>query len=217
MHYNLSTKLILIAVVVLGIALIVAIIAYKNIKDSGIISNNSPGDLSYVKQVLMFFIVVDSLMLLIALYALAKVRTSNVGGWIGFVIGLILVVLVLIFGIRAIDRIDGVAYPWVLRGLVINVVVIVLSFLLLVLSVFTKPRVCTGNAIKKIYQNMKLRAEECAPVAQCAPQPQCAPAVQPVNVSCAPPQPLPQQANCNYMGSNGQIANYVNNPYIART
>lgn len=222
--YTTSSTLIIIAIIVLAIALIAAIIAYQNLKNNGVISNMSSGDISYTKNVLIFFIVVDSIMLLASFYALAKVRSSNIGGWLGFIIGLIIVIAVLIVGIMAINKVDPVAYPWVLRGLTINVVFIILSFFLLILSVFTKPKLCTGNSIKKIFGNMKRNAEDCMPcpppVNPCPPPVNpCAPRINPcppqqVNL-CPPPQtnicpPVQPMNNC----AVPQINSYVQNPYL---
>ncbi len=230
MHYTTSSTLIIIAIIILAIALIAAIVAYKLIKAPGIISNNTSGDLNSIQGTLLFFIIIDSIFLLVAMYGLAKIRTSNLGGIWLFILGLIIAIVVLILGIIAINKVDPAAYPWVLRSLTINTIFIILAFFLLVLSVFTKPRCASGNNIKKIYQSMKSKAENCRPI-NCEPQP--CPPIQQINcappqvVNCAPPPkiiecpPIQQQcaplpANCNglnYTGPNGQIANYVQNPY----
>jgi hypothetical protein len=242
--YNVSSALIIIAIIILALALIAAIIAYKQIGANGVISNNSASDISYIRGVLIFFIVIDSLLLLVAMYGLAKIRTSSMGGIFLFILGLIIAIVVLILGISAINKVDSVSFPWVLRGLVVNTVFIIIAFLFLVLSVFTKPRVCSGSNIKKIYEKMKFKSSDCmpecppvncAPIVNCPPPPQinCAPPVQQVNcapmpqqIQCPPPvqmqqpicSPLPTNNNCgglNYTGANGQIANYVQNPYKA--
>lgn len=210
--YGTSSSLIIVSIIVLAIALIVAIVAYRSLNPA-IPSNNTNGDINNIKGVLMFFIIIDSIMLLVSFYALAKVRTSSVGGWWGFILGLIIFILVLIFGISAINKIDPVAYPWVLRGLVFNTVMISLVFFLLILSVFTKPKICSGNIVKKVYQGMKNKMAECRPVKEeCAPIKEIPCLPQPI-ANCAPVQ---QMQNCapQYLNSTGQISQYIQNPYL---
>lgn len=206
MHYGTSSALIIISIIILSLALVAAIVAMRTLS---IPSNNTNND---VKGTLVFFIVIDSIMLLVAFYALAKLRTSNIGGWWGFILGLIIVVLVLIFGISAINKVDGLAFPWILRALVFNTVMITLVFFLLVLSVFTKPKICTGNMIKKVFHGMKKQIADCRPKEECVVQVPCPPPAP--QIPC--PQPIQPVANCGpqYMSTNGSVSQFIVNPYL---
>lgn len=210
MHYGTSSALIIISIIILALALITAIVSYRSLTPA-IPSNNSSGDIDGIKGVLVFFIIVDSVMLLFAFYGLAKLRTSNMGGWIGFILGLIVIVFVMIFGISAINKVDSVAFPWALRGLVFNTVMITLVFFLLILSVFTKPKLCTGNVVKKIFQGMKNKIGECG-----VPKEECVPACPPPMPKVPCPQPVQPVAQCapQYMNTNGQVSQYIVNPYL---
>ncbi len=145
--YSTSTTLIIISLILLLIALFVTIVAYRDLSSNVIVSPAT--DIGYVKGVLIFLIIVEVIMILVSLWGLVKVRTSNMGGIFGFIIGLILSIVVVILNSISINKTIYSEFPFVVKTLAFTVVFIPAVFLMLVASVWSKPSVSSAGFIKK--------------------------------------------------------------------
>lgn len=148
MHFGTAILILIVALLLLLFALIGAVIAYQQLNTTAVANPNT--DINYVQGTLLFFIIVDAVLLLVVMYAIAKVRTSNAGGIAGFIFALLIIVFVLIFGINSINKIDGVQFQFVLQATIYNTIVIPVALFMVVLSVFVKPKLATTNYVQKV-------------------------------------------------------------------
>lgn len=151
--YQTSILLIIIAILVLLIALFATIAAFRELTTSGLV--NPSTNISYVKNVLIFLIIVEAIFIAVAFWGLVKVRTSNMGGWFGFIIALILAIIVLILCILAINKTSYHEFEFVVKTLSFDVVFILAAFFLLTISCLMKPRLVSGGFAKKVLEGAK--------------------------------------------------------------
>ena len=152
-NYLSATIVLLIALVLLVIALYYSSVAYQQLNSPTIDDTNT--DVGYIRGILLFMIIADVFFILVTVYSIIKIRTSNTGGWFGFLIGLIIIVCVLIFGIIAITKTNGIILPDVLKALVWNTIIIPIAFVHLIVSAWIKPRVNGVNMTKKIISDAR--------------------------------------------------------------
>jgi hypothetical protein len=157
-NYLSATIVLLIALVLLVIALYSSCVAYQQLGSPTLDTSNT--DVGYVRSILLFMIIVDVFFILITVYGIIKIRTSNIGGWFGFVIGLILIICILIFGIIAITKTNGVIIPDVLKALVWNTIIIPIAFVHFIVSIWIKPRINGVNMTKKIISEAREKLNE---------------------------------------------------------
>jgi hypothetical protein len=152
--YGTATLLIIITIIILLIALYSSVAAMRELKGNNFV--NPTTDINYVNNVLIFLIIVEVVMIIVALYGLIKVRSSNLGGVFGFILGLILVVFVVIFASLALNKVSYPEFPFVIKTLSFAAVFIPAAFLMLMASTLVKPRFTSNGGVgKKIMEATK--------------------------------------------------------------
>jgi hypothetical protein len=138
-------------------------VAYRDLNTNNV--NVNATNLSYVKGVIILFIVLDSLLILYSIYQLVKIRSSNGGGFFMALLGLIVIILFMVFGIIALNKIGDLQFQWVIKSLAFTIIFGSASVILLFLSSWTRPRLAIYSQSKNIVEKIKTNVDNMRPAA----------------------------------------------------
>lgn len=150
--YLTSILLLLIAIILCALALIYCINSYQFLRNSNC---NDGTNCGFIEGVLIFLSIVFAIMILFFCYGLVRVRTSNMGGWFTGIIALLLVIAGVVLLIISLYKISSDRYKSVIDTLSFALIILPLTYLFAVMSVWAKPKLTTVSMAKKLMKGVK--------------------------------------------------------------